>query len=226
MKKIIVSVVIANSGRKTLKTCLESLKKQTLPVEIIIIDDIEGKMGLSVCRNKGYGKANGDIVAFIDDDAYADKNWAKNLTESFSKDIDVVGGIIFPHYLRRRPYFITGHFNHLIAINSEPNIFGCNFAIRRGLLEKLNYKFEKKLGRGKNNLIAGDETNLFALLDTSRIKFSEKALVYHIVSKKRLSYKYFLYRNFWEGRTEVRRNKSIAHLKGYAKIMIFIWNVL
>jgi len=216
-----ITVIVANSGRKTFAKCIESLKKQTLPVEIIVINDVNGDKGLSFCRNEGYKMAKGDIVAFIDDDACADKQWAENLSSCFSKDIDIVGGTIFPIYTKRRPYFITGKFNHLIAINEEPNIFGCNFAIKKGLLEKINYSFEKKLGRKKGNLIAGDETNLFALIKNSKIKFSEKAIVYHIVSEDRLTWKYFLRRNFWEGRTETRRNKAMVHLRGNLKIVLF-----
>ena len=216
-----VSVVVANSGRKTFKKCIESLEKQEHPVEIIVINDIDGKKGLSVCRNEGYKRAKGDIIAFIDDDAYADKNWSKNLVKSFSKDTDVVGGLIFPNYFRERPYFITGRFNHLIAINSEPNIFGANFAIRKGLLEKINYRFVENLGRKKGNLIAGDETTLFMKIPKERIKFNEKAMVYHNVFKERLNWRYFINRNFWEGRTESRRGKAMVHLKGYVKILVF-----
>jgi len=216
-----VSVVVADSGRNTFGKCLESLKKQTHPVEIIVINDRDGEKGLSVCRNEGYEKAKGDIVAFIDDDACADKHWAENLVNFFSKDTDVVGGAIFPKYSKERPYFITSKFNHLIAINSEPNIFGCNFAIRKGLLEKMNYSFEKKLGRRKGNLIAGDETSLFMKIPKDKIKFNEKAIVYHLVLKKRLDWKYFVHRNFWEGRTESRRAMAWVHLKGYVKIFLF-----
>ncbi len=40
--------------------------------------------GLSFARNLGIKASNGQIIAFIDDDSVADKNWIKYLVEGYS----------------------------------------------------------------------------------------------------------------------------------------------
>lgn len=55
---------------------------------------IEEGLSPSENRNRGIKKAQGDILAIVDDDCIVDKNWLKNAESFFSehKDIDVVGG--------------------------------------------------------------------------------------------------------------------------------------
>lgn len=53
-----------------------------------------GKVYPSIKKNRGIEIADGEICAFIDSDAYPDKNWLKNAVSHFSKDekIVAVGG--------------------------------------------------------------------------------------------------------------------------------------
>lgn len=87
--------------------CLDNLKKQTYEnYEVILLPDQKdkfiypktkviptGKVGPAEKRDLGAIKATGDILAFIDDDAYPHKNWLKNMAKSFAdSDIAAVGG--------------------------------------------------------------------------------------------------------------------------------------
>lgn len=226
--------VIATCGRKSVHRTIASLKNQTTPVEIIVIDDrsippveIDDNdilvarnlqpMGLSVCRNQGIKMSSSDTVAFIDDDAFADSQWAEALMSSFGDGADIVGGLIEPVFEHETPRWLKESLYHLIAVNTPTHyIFGCNFAIRKKILEEMDYKFEKKLGRKKGNLVAGDETELFfkAREKGYKIKFNESAVVYHLIAKERLKFTYFIKRNFWEGRTEARRYRIRQHITG------------
>lgn len=114
---ILISVIICTYNRaKYLERCIESLKKQTYPnLEIIVVngpstDDTECILqkysglkiirqkklnGLSFARNLGIDASNGDIVAFIDDDAIADKDWIKCLINGYvDKSVGGVGGLV------------------------------------------------------------------------------------------------------------------------------------
>lgn len=53
---------------------------------------------LSISRNIGIANAEGDIVAFIDDDAVVDPNWLKHIVSAYSSDdIYGVGGFTIDH---------------------------------------------------------------------------------------------------------------------------------
>ena len=113
MKKILVSIVIPVIQLN------DFLRKETIPAilkqsyqdfEIIIITDKPSKeksaswrtktkiipswpkIGPADKRDLGVKKANGEIIAFLDDDSYPDKNWLKRALEIFNlKDINIAG---------------------------------------------------------------------------------------------------------------------------------------
>jgi len=113
-----ISVIIVTLNRAdSLKEALTSLVRQVRqPDEVIVADNgstdntreitlsfkdrlnikyvYEGKRGIPYARNAGVKKATKDIVAFIDDDCIAHKNWLEHLEIPFIKDphIGVVGG--------------------------------------------------------------------------------------------------------------------------------------
>jgi len=109
-------VVCAYNAAETIGACLESLKHLNHPdYEVIVVDDgstdSTGKIaetagvrlvkidhrGLSAARNAGIAAATGPIVAFIDADAEADRDWLYHLVETITrKDAVAAGGQNFP----------------------------------------------------------------------------------------------------------------------------------
>jgi glycosyltransferase involved in cell wall biosynthesis len=74
-----VSVVVPTRDRpELLRRCLAALKVQTLPVEIVVVDDSEGR-GPAWARNEGARRASGEVVCFIDDDCAPVTGWAEAL---------------------------------------------------------------------------------------------------------------------------------------------------
>ena len=108
-----VSVVVCSyNGGKTLEQCLRSLARQNYPdYETLVIDDgstdntssiacrfpvrcirVENG-GLSRARNLGTKESTGQIVAFIDADAYADEDWLYGLVTALEREgAAAVGG--------------------------------------------------------------------------------------------------------------------------------------
>ena len=97
-----ISVVVATIDRPdVLRTCLEHLRDQVVePHEVIVVDaseddrsalvvrdfdfatylrNEEGLGSLTTSRQIGYEHATGEVIAYIDDDAFAEPSWSSSL---------------------------------------------------------------------------------------------------------------------------------------------------
>jgi len=75
-----VSVVVPTRGRpEALSRCREALEAQSITVEIVVVEDVEGR-GPAWARNEGVRRARGEVVCFIDDDCVPEAGWAEALT--------------------------------------------------------------------------------------------------------------------------------------------------
>jgi GT2 family glycosyltransferase len=112
-------VICTNFARPALlHRCLESLRALDYPdYEVIVVDNRpagspdrdlaptrvvrEPRPGLSAARNRGLAVANGEIIAFTDDDAEVDSGWLRALGERFARQPDVVAvtGLAVPREL-------------------------------------------------------------------------------------------------------------------------------
>jgi glycosyltransferase involved in cell wall biosynthesis len=76
-----ISVVVPTRDRpELLQRCLEALEKQTVPVEIVVVEDKEGR-GPAWARNQGVRQSQGQIICFTDDDCAPFPNWAETLAK-------------------------------------------------------------------------------------------------------------------------------------------------
>lgn len=74
-----VSVVVPTRNRpELLRRCLAALEKQTVPVEVVVVEDEEGR-GPAWARNEGVRRAEGEVVCFTDDDCAPAAGWAEAL---------------------------------------------------------------------------------------------------------------------------------------------------
>lgn len=213
--------------------CIGSLKKQTLqPFEIILvldkdkalIDFYEGRMptdvkivvsngfGLSNARNAGVKNAEGDIVAFIDDDAIADEKWLENLVKNYEDPLVLgVGGLIKPLWESKRPSWFPEELDWIVGCSYKGlpenkaiirNPIGCNMSFRKGVFEKAGY-FSTDIGRVGSKLAAHEDTE-FSIRMTEKIPghkilYEPAAVVRHRVPKSRANLKYIARRSFAEG---------------------------
>lgn len=123
-KKIkLVSVIVTNyNGKKYLKSCFDSLLKQTyLNLELILSDDgsndgsvdlvrrdypqvkisiNEKNSGLSVTSNNGAGLAKGDYLLFYNNDTVSFPDFISSLVTAIEKD--TLNGVAYPFQL---PYY-------------------------------------------------------------------------------------------------------------------------
>lgn len=87
-------MVVPTCGRPAALTrCLAALRRQTLPVELVVVDDTDQR-GPAAARNAGAGRASGEFVLFVDDDCEPAPDWAQRLTEALAAGSDVVAGAV------------------------------------------------------------------------------------------------------------------------------------
>jgi len=86
-----VSVVVPTRDRPPLlRKCVAALEAQTLPVEIVVVDDVEGR-GPAWARNEGVRRARGEVVCFTDDDCVPSPGWAEALAAPVFSGVGEVG---------------------------------------------------------------------------------------------------------------------------------------
>lgn len=240
-----ISVIVATFQRTDhLVKCLNSILSNSYNnYEIIIVDQgRDGKtkklvneqftnnkkikyihtdiVGLSHARNIGCENAKGEIIAFIDDDAVATKDWLRAYTNAFTEikpTPGIVGGKLIPEWEIPFPSWYPEEriqFLSIYDIGDKPRKYpkgefphGANFAVSRDVIEKIG-GFDRRLGfdeKRNNPLIAGEES-LFAFKAKEEgysLYYFPEAQVSHYVARYKLTKKYFLRRSFSSGLTLV-----------------------
>jgi glycosyltransferase involved in cell wall biosynthesis len=156
-----ISVVVCSyNGASTIRDTLEGLKHLSYPdYEVIVVNDGSSdatpkiaaeydvklisteNRGLSNARNTGYQAASREIVAYIDDDAYPDPDWAHYLAIAYidSDFVGVGGPNIAPagdgpiaDCVANAP---GGPVHVLLTDTLAEHIPGCNMTFRKSALE-------------------------------------------------------------------------------------------
>jgi len=213
--------------------CIESLNRQTLlPKEVIVVLDpndtlvnyykkrlnasvkivVSDAFGLSSARNMGLKSCDSEIIAFIDDDAVADKDWLKNLSTNFDDPLVIgVGGRIVPIWPNQNPEWFPEELYWIVGCSYKGlptkkatirNPIGCNMAFRRYAFEKAGC-FSTTTGRVGDKLMGHDDTEMgirvARRLPGALIIYDPFSIVYHRVSSNRVNITYVLRRSYSEG---------------------------
>jgi GT2 family glycosyltransferase len=192
-------VVCSYNGARTIRDTLEGLRRVEYPdFEVIVVDDgstdatpriaaeydvrliSTENRGLSNARNTGWQQAAGEIVAYIDDDAYPDPHWLHYLAYRFMTGdwVGVGGPNIAPHgdgpiadCVANAP---GGPVHVLVSDTEAEHIPGCNMAFRREALAAID-------GFDPRYRTAGDDVDLCWRLQErgGRIGFHAGAMDWH-----------------------------------------------
>jgi GT2 family glycosyltransferase len=200
------------------------LNQSAKPLEIIVIDDgsippvnlvfcsdrlrlirFDQEIGLSNARNFGIKTAQGDYIAFMDDDAIADHHWLNNIRMGFEK-AQIVGGLIKPLYLVPPPdWWNQKDFGVCVGVGniSSEDIYGCNMAIKADVFATVGL-FNPNIGRKKGKLLSLDEKDFFdrAKRKGFIFKFVGAAVINHKVSAKRMTISYILRWSYYNGKSQ------------------------
>ncbi len=179
--------------------------------ELLIVENHYPR-GAAGARNAGIAAARGAMIAFLDDDAVADPSWLETL-RSVCKRPGVLGvmGRIEPLWRGERPSWFPDEFLWVIGCTytglpktSGPirNLFG-SMCFRREVFDGIGV-FNTGVGRTEHSIPWGcEETELCIRArkrnTSAQFVFEPRALVWHKIPAKRLSFRYFLLRCYAEG---------------------------
>ncbi len=205
----------------------------------------EPEPGLLSGRHRGAIEAKGDILIFVDDDIQADVNWLQAIESSFTApSVQVVGGRNLPKYEVEPPewleWFWEKHpsgqscsYLSLLDLGDQVceidanYVWGLNFSIRKKALFELRGFHPDCIPKHLQHFQGDGETGLTLRANQLGYKaiYQPKALVFHHVTKERMTYEYFAKRFFYEGvcksYTELRQmNGKFKKISGKEKITI------
>lgn len=225
-----ISVVVCTfNGSKTISRNLESLSALQYPnYEVIVVNDGSNDIteaivkeyvhkygfklittenrGLANARNTGLESATGDIIAYVDDDAYPDPDWLTYFAIEFSKtthagiggpNITADGDGPIAECVSNSP----GNPVHVLMSDKEAeHIAGCNMAFCRETLKKIG-------GFDPQFKVAGDDVDVCWTLQKQgfTLGFSPSAMVWH---SRRGSIKSYLKQQLNYGRAESQLEKK------------------
>jgi glycosyltransferase involved in cell wall biosynthesis len=242
-----VSVIIcAYTERRwnDLVAAVDSLRKQTVPIEIIVVIDHNPVLleraqatleqaiviantsvpGASGARNTGVTVAQGQIIAFLDDDAEAYSDWIERLLAVYA-DATVlgVGGSVDPIWLGSKPHWFPEEFYWVIGGSYKGlpttrtavrNLWAGNMSLRREVFSAID---GFRTGFGKVGNQARPEDTDLCIRGSSYYPsgvwvLEPLARVYHKVPPSRATWRYFLSRCYAEGVGKAQ----LVHLVGSA----------
>lgn len=194
-----ISIVVCSfNGESTIRDTLNGVQKLDYPdFEVILVNDGSTdntreiaseypvrvinteNQGLSSARNTGIKASTGEIVAFIDDDAYPDTHWLRFLALSFmdGKYVGVGGPNLPPNNDGWKAEAVAnapGPNPVLLSDTVAEHIPGCNMAFRKSALEIVG-------GFDPRFRVAGDDVDLCWRIreQVGLIGFSAAAIVWH-----------------------------------------------
>jgi GT2 family glycosyltransferase len=188
-----------------------------------------GPRGLSAGRNTGIAASHGGIIAFLDDDAVAERDWLRRFADSYGDPrVMAVGGRTVPVWASgRRPDWFPEEFDWVVGCSYRGlppgrvrvrNILGGNASFRREAFD-IAGGFATGIGRdGDKRPLGGEETELCIRLSRARpdavLLVDDRAVIHHKVPEAREHFAYFRTRTYAEGLSKALVARSVGAAKG------------
>lgn len=178
------------------------------------------RFGAGSARNTGGFSVTSDVIAFLDDDAWAEPNWLEELLLLYADPrVVAVGGASLPYYETSRPRWFPENFDWVFGCSYSglPNtpgplrhLVGSNMSVRRSAFATVGGFIGSDF----------DDLNLcMRLIDaygTQGVIYTPTAVAHHFVSRDRVSWRYFYRRCYFVNRQKVsvlERIGGAANLK-------------
>lgn len=166
------------------------------------------RFGAGVARTFAASQASGDILLFLDDDAWAEPDWVERILATYTgDDVLAVGGAPIPDYETARPDWMPQEFDWTFGCvyrglpeSAGPTIrlIGANMSVRADVFDRI----------GGFHSIDFDDMDMChrvaALGGPGSVVFNPAAVVHHYVPHERTTWGYFWRRCYHVNRNKVR----------------------
>ena len=201
---VLARVVVADNDTAPSARELAGSLAPFLPFELIYIHCPASN--ISLARNACLDAAEGDFLAFVDDDSTATADWLTALIETAERTgADAVLGPVRSIYAATAPGWMRrGDFHSTNPVWVDGQIrtgYSGNVLLRRASAHVEGRRFNLSLGR-----TGGEDTEYFSQLhaDGGRIAYAEDALVLEPVPEERARLQWLVKRRFRSGQTHGR----------------------
>ena len=211
------TIVVVDHNRDLLARLTSALPDMT------VIENSEQR-GLSGGKNTGIAHADGDVVAFLDDDAIADRDWLKYFADSYrDPGVAGVGGLTLPRWETQRPAWFPREFDWVVGCTyigmpqtraPVRNLLGGNASFRHEVFDLVG-GFHNGIGRSFSRRPLGCEETEFCIRLTQRspgavMLFDNRAVIWHLVPAARGTFSYFVSRCYAEGLSKALVTASVG----------------
>jgi glycosyltransferase involved in cell wall biosynthesis len=222
-------VVVNNNSTDDTASAFETFSARYPDCNLRMV--LEPNQGLSYARNRGIRESEGEYIAIVDDDERIAPDFISSYIELFDSTPDAMaaGGPIVAEYPTGKPRWMSRFTERPIAntmyFGDKVRIFpsgripgGGNMALRRAAVKRYGV-FDTALGYVGEQLIGGEECDLFERLQIAEAKYYyvPGAVMYHIIPKEKLSLEYLSRLSYNVGVSQVRRARYY-HRIGRVKI--------
>jgi glycosyltransferase involved in cell wall biosynthesis len=230
-------VVVDNNSRDNTEAVVRGYMAAHPDLQIVFMN--ESEQGASWARNAGAKRAQSSLLAFMDDDAVAEKEFLERILSFFELHPDAagLGGRIIPRYIPEEPKWMSRYVSSMVGnfdYSKEVKVFAdgrypleSNMVVRKEAFESIN-GFNTRLPGVKGNLrIGGEGKDFFYRLIArgKKIWYDPSVIVHHVVEVKKLTPDYLYRVASGYGRGEKVRMVEKGGLAYFKKVLEYIFKL-